>query len=57
VRDVASGRALEFDIRCSVVDQLVGNTDPLGELAVRVPADVVDGVATALRVELGPAPS
>ncbi|MEX0682663.1 MAG: alpha-L-fucosidase [Dehalococcoidia bacterium] len=50
-RVVGSGRDLEFDTRCAILDQLL-NSDPLGELTIRVPEDVLDPLATVIAVEI-----
>jgi len=50
-RVVGSGRALEFDKRCSVLDRMF-NADPMGEIAIRVPESEVDPVATVLELEI-----
>ena len=38
---VASDRELEFTTRCAILDQML-NSDPLGELIIEVPEDVID---------------
>jgi alpha-L-fucosidase len=53
VTDVATGRALDFRTRCTVMDELF-NWDPAGEVVVDVPADVVDDLATVLAVTVAP---
>ncbi|HYD10101.1 MAG TPA: alpha-L-fucosidase [Acidimicrobiales bacterium] len=50
VTELSSGRALTWSKRTSIIDRL--NGDPLGELTVQVPADVVDDDATVLAVQL-----
>ena len=53
VRELASGNALAFSGRCSVIDQLL-NSDPMGELTIEVPEPVLDPLATVLAVEIAP---
>jgi alpha-L-fucosidase len=53
VRALADGRELAFDTRCAILDQLL-NSDPLGELTISVPEDVLDPLATVLAVEIAP---
>jgi alpha-L-fucosidase len=53
VADVATGAALPFRTRCTVMDELF-NWDPTGEVVVEVPAAVVDDLATVLAVTLAP---
>ncbi|HTO71147.1 MAG TPA: alpha-L-fucosidase [Myxococcota bacterium] len=50
-RALAGGRTLEFEKRCSVLDRMF-NADPLGEIAIRVPEEVIDPVATVLELEI-----
>lgn len=52
-RVLASGRALEFDTRTSVLDRMF-NSDPLGELAIRVPESELDPQATVIELEIAP---
>ena len=52
VREVASGRVLEHATRATVAEELSG--DPVGEVVVRVPPEVVDDVATVLALDLAP---
>jgi alpha-L-fucosidase len=51
VHELASGTALKFSSRCSVLDQLL-NSDPMGELRIEVPESVLDPLATVLAVEI-----
>jgi alpha-L-fucosidase len=53
VRELASGQALEFTTRCAVMDQLL-NADPMGELVISVPEDVLDLLTTVIAVEVAP---
>jgi alpha-L-fucosidase len=52
-RVLASGRELDFESRTSVLDRMF-NSDPLGELAIRVPEDALDSLATVLELEISP---
>jgi alpha-L-fucosidase len=52
---LGSGRELETDIRTGIIERLL--PDPDGELAIEVPADVVDPLATVLAVDFAPAPA
>jgi alpha-L-fucosidase len=56
VRALASGRALEHTSRCAVLDAMF-NPDPLGELVIHVPEEVVDPWATVIAVDIAPAPA
>jgi alpha-L-fucosidase len=49
VRELRSGRALELDTRCSIIDGLF-NADPSGELTIHVPAEVLDELATVIEL-------
>jgi len=51
VRELSSGRALEHRGRTSILDQMA-NADPLGELTIRVPKDVLDPLATVIELEI-----
>jgi alpha-L-fucosidase len=51
VRDVGTGTALQFTVRCSVLDQLL-NSDPMGEATIQVPEGLIDPLATAVAVEI-----
>ncbi len=51
VRELASGRALEHRGRTPILDGMV-NPDPLGELTIRVPEDVLDPLATVIELEI-----
>jgi hypothetical protein len=46
-----TGAALDATGRCPVVDQLF-NSDPTGELTIRVPESVLDPLATTLAVDV-----
>jgi len=48
---LGDGRALEFQTRCAILDQLL-NSDPMGELTITVPEDALDPLATVLAVEI-----
>ena len=52
VTELASGRALEWSRRTSIIDRLAD--DPDGELTIQVPPDVVDDDATVLAIDLSP---
>lgn len=41
---------LDFTFRTSVIDQL--NADPLGELVIRVPDDLLDTMASVLAIDI-----
>ena len=56
VRDLATGRELTWRSRGAVLDQLL-NADPHGEVAIDVPEDVVDPLATVLEIEIAGSPS
>lgn len=62
VRRVASARVLSAGVelatrpRISVVDQLLRNSDPVGELHVEMPADAVDDLATVVELRFTDAP-
>jgi len=49
---VGSGAALAHRARVSVVDQLLRNSDPVGELTIDVPESAVDELATVIRLDL-----
>lgn len=51
VRELGSGRALEYRGRTTILDQMA-NADPLGELTIRVPEDVLDPLATVIELVL-----
>jgi alpha-L-fucosidase len=55
VRHLASGRALEFATRSTILDQLF-NADPSGEATIRVPEDLIDPLATVIELEIADAP-
>jgi alpha-L-fucosidase len=56
-RDLASGSALPTEPRVSVIDQILRNADPFGELTITVPEAAVDELATVIELELGGAPA
>jgi len=51
VQVLATGKELAYTTRCSIVDSLM-NPDPLGELMIQVPEDVIDPCATVLAIDL-----
>ncbi|MDX2100256.1 MAG: hypothetical protein SFW36_20970, partial [Leptolyngbyaceae cyanobacterium bins.59] len=51
VQVLATEKALAYTTRCSIVDALM-NPDPLGELTIQVPEEVIDPNATVLAVDL-----
>ena len=53
-RVLASGRALQFEKRCSVLDRMF-NADPIGEISIRVPEEEIDPLATVVEIEVAPA--
>ncbi|HUP87591.1 MAG TPA: alpha-L-fucosidase [Acidimicrobiales bacterium] len=53
VRELASGRTLDFRTRTAVMDELF-NWDARGEVVIDVPADVVDDLATVFALEIAP---
>ena len=53
VTDVASGRSLSFETRTAVMDSML-LPDPMGEIVIDVPADVVDDLVTVLAVRISP---
>jgi alpha-L-fucosidase len=52
VCDLGTGATLRFRPRVSVVDQILRNADPVGELQIEVPAGVADDLATVLELRL-----
>jgi alpha-L-fucosidase len=50
VKALGGGEKLEFTTRCAILDQLL-NSDPIGELTIVVPEDVLDPLATVIAVE------
>jgi alpha-L-fucosidase len=54
VRDLRSGKALAYQTRCSILDQLL-NSDPPGDLIIEVPQELIDGLATVIEVEFAQA--
>ena len=57
VSDLAGGTALVARPRVSVIDQILRNADPFGELTITVPQATIDDLATVIELELGAAPS
>jgi alpha-L-fucosidase len=57
VREVASGAALVSQPRVSVIDQILRNADPFGELTITVPETAIDDVATVIEIEIGGSPA
>jgi alpha-L-fucosidase len=53
VRHLATGTELAHRARISVLDQIVQNGDPVGELAIEVPPDLVDDLATVIELRMG----
>ena len=53
VTDLASGKPLQWRPRVSVVDQIVRNADPVGELMISVPESAVDDMASVIAVDFG----
>jgi alpha-L-fucosidase len=51
VRELKSGRALEHRGRTTILDQMA-NADPLGELTIQVPEDLLDPLATVIELEI-----
>lgn len=51
VRVLGSDRALDFATRAPIIETLFGD-DPLGEITIQVPADLVDAYATVLAVDI-----
>ncbi|HYC22728.1 MAG TPA: alpha-L-fucosidase [Candidatus Bathyarchaeia archaeon] len=49
VRELASGRALDYTSRCAIIDGLF-NPDPSGEITIRVPEELLDPLATVVEV-------
>jgi alpha-L-fucosidase len=49
VRELASGRELEFTTRATAEQELM-NSDPVGEVVVRIPDDLLDSMATVLEL-------
>jgi len=52
VRVLGSNRSLEFATRAPIIETLFGD-DPMGEITIQVPADVVDPYVTVLAVDIG----
>ncbi len=53
VRSLKTNQPLEYSTRCAILDSMQ-NPDPIGELTIQVPADVIDPNATVLVVDLLP---
>jgi alpha-L-fucosidase len=53
VRDLASGATLTSRPRVSVIDQILRNADPVGELTITVPQSTVDDLASVIELDLG----
>jgi alpha-L-fucosidase len=53
VRELSRGRALAHRSRTTILDQMV-NPDPLGELTIAVPEELVDPLATVIELEIAP---
>lgn len=53
VVDVASGTPLHFTTRCPVLDEML-NADPIGEVVIDVPPDLVDDLTTVLALDITP---
>ncbi len=51
VRVFSSGQELTFSTRCAILDQWF-NPNPLGEVTIDVPEEVIDSFATVLAVEM-----
>lgn len=51
VRVFANGQELAFTTRCAILDSWF-HKDPLGEVTIQVPEDVVDSLATVLAMEI-----
>ena len=51
---LGTGAELKFETRSPIMDTLLGNPDPLGEVIVQVPEPAVDEYATVLALEFGP---
>jgi alpha-L-fucosidase len=51
VRDVATGRALAFRTRATAEQELI-SSDPIGEVLIEVPEDLIDPVATVVELSL-----
>lgn len=53
VRSLKTNQLLKYTTRCAILDALQ-NPDPIGELTIQVPANVIDPNATVLVVDLLP---
>ena len=51
VRVFGTGQQLAFSTRCAIIDSWF-NKDPLGEVTITVPEDVIDPLATVLALEI-----
>ncbi len=49
--EVRSRTPLEFTTRCPIIDELF-NTDPMGEVTIRVPAQLLDDLATVVALDV-----
>ena len=56
IRHLASGQPLKFHTNAAIFDQMT-QKDPLGEVRIEVPAEIVDDLATVIAVEISPAPA
>jgi alpha-L-fucosidase len=54
VRALNGNRPLTYSTRCAILDQLL-NSDPMGEVTITVPAEVIDPLATVVAVDITPA--
>lgn len=52
VRQLATGAALEHRARVSALDRALRNPDPVGELRIRVPEELLDPLATVIELQL-----
>ncbi|ACK71860.1 Alpha-L-fucosidase [Gloeothece citriformis PCC 7424] len=55
VKVVGSDRPLSYSGRCSIIDELTQNPQPLGELTITVPESAIDPLATVLVIQLAQA--
>jgi alpha-L-fucosidase len=51
VQILADGTNLKYTTRCSIVDSIM-NSNPLGELTIQVPEEVIDPYATVIAIDL-----
>jgi alpha-L-fucosidase len=54
VRALGAADQLSYTSRCALLDQML-NSDPLGELAIEVPENALDPLATVIAVDIAPA--